>query len=311
MVSTDNGSAKVPPLSSRLMGSIGGMSRLRQSLLFAELSLLSYFDDYIVREVAAMIGVTTVRFFDREGAQAYLFASPHDCVVACRGTEPTDWNDLRADLSAGTVVAETVGRVHRGFKREVDDLWPALEDALSGTAKPIWFTGHSLGGAMATICAGRCEISTISASPMALFTYGCPRVGNRRYINDVRINHFRWVNNNDLVTRVPPTWFGYRHCGREIYLDYRGHVRQLSGWQRLQDRVRGLLAGLDRLQIDYFADHSITRYIEHISAALQREEKVQRAVHPLIRPRRRATASNVTASTVTALPRRQLTKKAA
>ena len=151
MVSTDTRQTEAPPLSSRLMGPIGGMSRLRQSLLFAELSLLSYFDESIVREGAATIGFSAVQFFDRNGAQAYLLTSPRDCVVACRGTEPTDWNDIKADLNAGTVVAETVGRVHRGFKREVDDLWPALENAMVSITKPTWFTGHSLGGAMATI----------------------------------------------------------------------------------------------------------------------------------------------------------------
>ena len=53
----------------------------------------------------------------------------------------------------GDVIAETAGRVHRGFKREVDDLWPRLEQALVNNTRPLWFAGHSLGGAMATICA--------------------------------------------------------------------------------------------------------------------------------------------------------------
>ena len=57
-------------------------------------------------------------------------------VVVCRGTEPNDWNDIRADLDLATVMAETVGRVHRGFKREVDDLWPRLEQALVNNTRP-------------------------------------------------------------------------------------------------------------------------------------------------------------------------------
>ena len=94
---------------------------------------------------------------------------------------------MKADLDAATAVAETVGRVHRGFKREVDDLWPRLEQALVNNTRTLWFTGHSLGGAMTTICAGRCKLSHIQSDPRAVFTFGSPRVGNKRYVNYVRL----------------------------------------------------------------------------------------------------------------------------
>ena len=150
------------------------------------------------------MGFPEIRYYDRDGAQAYIFGNDDDRVIVCRGTEPNDWNDIKADLDLATVIAETAGRVHRGFKREVDDLWPRLEQALVNNTRPLWFTGHSLGGAMATICAGRCQLSYIQSNPRALYTYGSPRVGNRRYVNYVHIEAYRWVNNNDIVTRVPP-----------------------------------------------------------------------------------------------------------
>jgi triacylglycerol lipase len=55
---------------------------------------------------------------------------------------------------------------------------------------------------MATICAGRCFLSEIDSLPYALYTYGSPRVGDKRFVNFVELNHARWVNNNDIVTRV-------------------------------------------------------------------------------------------------------------
>jgi len=61
-------------------------------------------------------------------------------------------------------LAETVGRVHGGFKQEVDDLWPDIERHLADNTPALWFAGHSLGGAMATICAGRCKISKIPSN---------------------------------------------------------------------------------------------------------------------------------------------------
>jgi triacylglycerol lipase len=229
------------------------------------------------------IGFLESLYFDRDGAQAYRFRNEHDCVIVFRGTEPDQWNDVKADVNAVTVLAEAFGRVHSGFKREVDDLWPILERALSGNRQPLWFAGHSLGGAMATICARRCKLSKISADPEGLFTYGSPRVGDRAYVNYCRLVHYRWVNNNDIVTRVPPTWWGYRHGGREMYIDFMGRVRDVKGWRRAVDRLRGFLHGLRRLRIDQFSDHSIEQYIAHIHAAVQRQQQTMK-----VRIRRRS-----------------------
>ncbi len=266
-----------------IRGPIDALDWLHQSLLFAELSSLAYEGESTVRRVAKAMGYHRVRFFDRDGAQAYALDSVHDCVIACRGTEPTQWNDIRADVNAAVVLAETVGKVHRGFKQEVDDLWPCLELALKHNAKPIWFTGHSLGGAMATICAARCLLSNIWSTPSGLFTFGSPRVGNGRYINHVTVSHYRWVNNNDIVTRVPPAWLGFRHSGKEIYLDWTGQIRQISSWQRFRDRLRGALNGLARLRIDHFSDHSITRYVQHIENAVLQQEASRLAASPWYR----------------------------
>jgi triacylglycerol lipase len=109
-------------------------------------------------------------------------------------------------------------------------------------------------------------------------------------VNYCRLVHYRWVNNNDIVTRVPPTWWGYRHGGREMYIDYRGRVRDVKGWRRVFDRLRGFLLGLIRLRIDQFSDHSIENYITHIHAAVQRQQK---AMTPHIR-RRSPTTGHVT-----------------
>ncbi|MEZ6089461.1 MAG: lipase family protein [Pirellulaceae bacterium] len=257
---------------SEITGPIRQLSFLRRSLLFAELSMVSYNDEREARQAAEAIGFTDVDFFDNDGSQAYRFANEFDCVIASRGTEPNEWNDIQADANAATVLAETAGRVHRGFKKEVDDVWPMLEQVLKSNRKPIWFCGHSLGGAMATITAGRCFLSHIASNPEELYTFGSPRVGDRRYVNYVKLTHYRWVNNNDIVTRVPPRWMGYRHRGHEIYLDYQGRIRMLEGWLRTKDRLRGFLRGLRKLNIDHFSDHSIRRYIDAILHAIAAEE---------------------------------------
>lgn len=271
------------PIVSRLEGPIEGLTFLERSLLFAELSRVAYFARSEAGRVANEIGLPDVRFYDRDGAQAYIFANEHDAVCVCRGTEAHEWNDIRADLDAASAVAETAGRVHRGFKKEVDDLWPRLEQALASNEKPLWFAGHSLGGAMAAICAGRCKLSHIKSNPRGLYTYGAPRIGNRRYVNYVRIEYYRWVNNNDIVPRVPPRWLGYRHAGKEVYLNRNGRISDVQGLLRFRDRFWGFVRTLRRWRIDHFCDHLIGEYIAAIEQALERDrerdEQRRRTLH--------------------------------
>lgn len=273
VVSMLDGAAETSVYSS-LEAPIESLSILRRSLLFAELANLSYLSRAEAGMLAYRIGFPEIRFYDHDGAQAYIFANGDDAVVTFRGTEPNDWRDVKADLDLGKAMGETIGWVHRGFKREVDELWPRLEQALVNNTRTLWFSGHSLGGAMAAICAGRCRLSYIRSNPRALFTYGSPRVGNRRYVNYVQLEAYRWVNNNDIVPRLPPAWLGFRHKGREVYLNAYGKIRNLTGWQRVKDRWRGFVRGVREGRIDFFSDHSINRYIQHIRAAVEEEECV-------------------------------------
>ena len=256
---------------STLTGPIIDLGLLERSLLFAEISNFAYLDHATMDSIARSLRFEQCDFLNHDGSQAYLLENNVDCVVACRGTEPNEWNDLKADIDAVSIAAETIGRVHRGFKKEVDDLWPTIEQRLVSNKKTLWFCGHSLGGAMAAICAGRCYLSHIDSMPQGLFTFGSPRVGNHRYVNHVKLEYFRWVNNNDIVTHVPPAWMRYRHTGQEMYINAHGRVREMTGWQRTKDRWRGFVMGIQQGKIDNFADHSVDLYIQAIKDSLVHE----------------------------------------
>jgi len=251
---------------------IAEYSFLRQSLLFAEISMISYLSIEECNIAAGKLGFTDGKFFNCGGSQAYWFQNDHDSVVVFRGTEVNDWNDIKADANALTAIAETVGKVHRGFKSEVDDIWPHIEKALEVNRKPLWFCGHSLGGAMATICSGRAMLSYIKSEPESVFTYGSPRVGCKRYVNHVKLPHYRWVNNNDIVTRVPPVFLGYRHSGEEKYIDRLGRLKDIKGWRRVSDRLQGFLSGLTRFKVDQLSDHSAPNYIDAIFKIVRADE---------------------------------------
>jgi triacylglycerol lipase len=262
---------------SRLRGPISELSLLQRSLLFAEVSMVSYLSIEECNLAAGKLGFIDGKFFNSNAAQAYWFQSEHDSVVVCRGTEAREWEDIKADANALAAVAETVGKVHRGFKAEVDEIWPYIEKELEPNTKPLWFCGHSLGGAMANICAGRCTLSYIKSEPEELFTFGSPRIGCRRYVNHVKLNHFRWVNNNDIVTRMPPPWLGYRHNGKEMYLDRLGRLKELKGWRRVSDRLQGFWGGLRKWKLDQLSDHSAVQYIDAIFEIVRKETPVSQA----------------------------------
>ena len=252
--------------------SIDGKTLQERSLLFAQLASLAYGDEKPVRKEAKAHGFTKTSFYDEGGAQAYRFENKTDIVIACRGTQPTEFNDIKADLKAVPVMAETVSRVHHGFKVEVDELWPYVSAKLLHTnpgnkrERNLWFCGHSLGAAMATIMASRCMHEPELINPECLFTFGSPRVGWRKYVKSLGVDHHRFVNNNDIVTRVPMRIMGYVHHGTEHYMNAHGDMWEgYRPFRRFKDRMSGMWMGLRKLSIDNFSDHSMVCYIDNIS----------------------------------------------
>ena len=247
--------------------SISTMNFNERSLLFAKLSSIAYSNIKEAKSQVKKLGFTTVEFYEKDGAQAYRFMNKTDLVIACRGTEPTEFNDISADLKALPVMAETISRVHQGFKAEVDELWPAITEDINRKAnlgKTLWFCGHSLGAAMATIMSSRCLHNEELNDPVELYTFGSPRVGWRGYVKSLGVVHHRWKNNNAIVTTVPLWIMGYVHHGTEHYLNAYGNYRKPTGWQLVKDKWRGIWMGLKQGKIDSFGDHNMSEYIKHI-----------------------------------------------
>ena len=248
--------------------SIANMSFKERSLLFAKLAKIAYYSEKKAASQAKRLGFTTTEFYNKDGAQAYRFMNTKDVVIACRGTEPTEWNDIAADLKAIPVMAETVSRVHKGFKQEVDELWPMVLEDLERTVnqkKTLWFCGHSLGAAMATIMASRCHLYPNVKAVEELYTYGSPRVGWAGYCRSLGVTHHRWRNNNDIVTKVPLWIMGYRHHGTEHYITSAGTI----GKPGIVDWAKGIWDGVKRKKFDSIGDHDIQAYHNQIDRALK------------------------------------------
>ena len=198
----------------------------------------------------------------------YIFYNKTDLVIACRGTQPGDMNDIYADLEVFKADSVTGNKIHQGFKEEVDKIYGhvAVIVARDGIAKKIWVCGHSLGGAMATIIAQRLEFKG-GYDVDTLYTYGSPRAGGPKFRAwcDKHLNHQRFVNNNDVVPCVP-TFFRWRHSGKCNYIKSTGEVTNLGRWssERIRDKGWSLIKTIFKGRFDLVSDHNINDYILHL-----------------------------------------------
>ncbi len=254
--------------------------------VMADLALLSYLKDADqVDTRLARGGLELVELLDagsdrrglwRGGTQCFVARDPKRsfAVVAFRGTEVSEVRDILTDLNVfPDAAAEAPGQVHGGFKDALDEVWEDVRGLLDkAAASRVWFTGHSLGGALATLASSR------HAGDQGVYTFGSPRVGDRDYEAGYGEYHYRFVNQNDLVTRVPPGPI-FRHVGSLKYIGrYRSPVDtgrihdKLSFFRKLKDRwsgradtalaaFRGWRDGeLDQIPIDGLVDHSPVHY---------------------------------------------------
>ncbi|KAI5655768.1 hypothetical protein M9H77_32955 [Catharanthus roseus] len=81
-----------------------------------------------------------------------------------------------------------------------------LIEQYKGEPLSITVTGHSLGAALALLVGDELSTCAPDVPPVAVFSFGGPRVGNRAFANRLEANNvkvLRVVNNQDVITRVP------------------------------------------------------------------------------------------------------------
>ncbi|MGB2925168.1 MAG: lipase family protein [Limnothrix sp.] len=256
--------------------------------------------EFILKELQTWDkGFTEVVTFHNKSTQAFvakhdgggLFGSPGFVIIAFRGTdEKADWVDnlglSAVDFPAGRDEVP-YGRVHGGFYRAFLDIWEEKGDDDECTMrkllerddykrKPFWLTGHSLGGALASICAFNFAYHDVPF--YGVYTYGQPRSCKRdlklRFDLEAKDRYFRFQNNNDVVSRVPQRFAGYTHLGTFIYIDINKNLTADVGkWFQFSDRIDGVKEYLSQLKGGVFRDHDISDYIDSMEKSINRLPK--------------------------------------
>ncbi|SHM62816.1 Lipase (class 3) [Chitinophaga jiangningensis] len=130
-------------------------------------------------------------------------------VISFKGTDGK--LDGANNLLLGWEKFQDGSNVHSAFYTAITELFPDIwhdrivMDAIKSKA-PIYLTGHSKGGALATLLARMISLKA-PGTKLNVYTFGAPRVGDakfaRNYENDKNIDHLRVESFGDLIPHLP------------------------------------------------------------------------------------------------------------
>ncbi len=168
-------------------------------------------------------------FFNASNGHQSVVMSNDNVVVVCfRGSQAPgntagnlDWAadlNLAPNFSLGVPVG-----AHNGFYLALNSRYSSIKDAVvnhGGNTKKVYVTGHSLGGAMAVICAYRLQVKD-NTSGRAVYTHGRPPGGNLSSFTawgSSGLGTRSWMvrNATDTVAQIVPSP-PFKHVGGAKY----------------------------------------------------------------------------------------------
>ncbi len=168
-------------------------------------------------------------------------------ILAFRGSEnKQDWllNFKTAQVPYGSTetpselaTESNLALVHKGFN-EYTKLALAVTDSqdnkltdllLTDTTDPIVITGHSLGGAIATLYACRLLDLGVDPARIKVITFGAPEVGNAIFANNFkdRLNLLRITTSQDLIPISLNKFLG-GYCNFGKHLEFKADPKKYS-----------------------------------------------------------------------------------
>ena len=154
------------------------------------------------------------------------------------GKEPSPWPDSKYPGA----------RVHSGFLDSYADIASTIRGAITVLRKRypqarIIVMGHSLGGAVATLCAADLKYHLGWSVAIELVTFHSPRVGNADFTgfidhifqtsvvtpeNQMEYMVRRFTNRADPLTHMPPAFLDFKHVSQEVWVDLENRTQACS-----------------------------------------------------------------------------------
>lgn len=177
---------------------------------------------------------------------------PDHQVLAFAGSyELKDWGH---DANFSRTSYKDMGHVHRGFASAYEEIIGTLDCV--DKDKPLILTGHSLGGATATIAA--LDLKRRGYNVHSMYTFGSPKVGNAAFkeaYDKEGIPTFRFVNSFDVVSRMPK--MGYKHVGEPVFISSKG--------ERLERQESALTLWPWEVPAKRLTSHEMNNYVGNLA----------------------------------------------
>lgn len=245
-------------------------SGLKDIIILARACVLSYRSKKQIFDIlkSELVDDKNYGWFEdkKTDTQGFWFSVNGHLIFVFRGTEGI--KDVAIDVDKKKVKATFDGKgegffAHRGFLKSAESVWPDVRGIIDGiNFKKVWFTGHSLGGAVATLTAYVVwKYFEGSERIGGLCTIGQPRVMRRGKQKD----HFQKAMGNDRIFRIyrvidpvpqVPIW-RYSHVdGTRCYIKRNGkYVRGISVYKRAFDQIWTLII----LMVQFVLGHDIKK----------------------------------------------------
>jgi len=175
---------------------------------------------------------------------AYIADYDQEVIFAFQGTKNNrawisdfDILPLRGDLmpKSGSWGRGTIADgFYEGWEDFKDPISNYIKENCKG--KKIYCTGHSRGGALATLCAR--HIAKNLKLPCSCVSFASPAQGTKVYRDELDLlplNHTRVTYGYDIVPKMPPKELGFYHGGKEIYLPNPNWIDKFRPSRRFED----------------------------------------------------------------------------
>lgn len=207
---------------------------------------------FLVPRTYSLTGSFTARAYNNRPERfGFVITSESSSILAFRGTgSAVEWvSDFIAQQTPYRPV-RLAGGTHKGFT----DIYMSARDQVYSLLaqlpvdRPLFITGHSLGGALATLAALDIASNSPFTAPV-VYTFGAPRVGDPDFVRAYNYTvpyHWRVQNEFDIVPHLPPLVYQSPQTKQTyFYLHVKGEV--------MRSFRMGSVAG-NHVLSSYFAD---------------------------------------------------------
>jgi len=188
----------------------------------------------------------------------FIIENEKKVIVAFRGTKSDlDWlADLKIEQTEFPY-CNGCGLVHAGFLSIYSSVRNELLTILKAvdSKKKLCITGHSLGGALATLLGFDLALQKIFPS-LSVYTFGMPKIGNREFkhkYDECVYNSFRIANLYDVVPLLPPYSIEYKplHIQFEYVQVKHGKTFAVSTGSMVKNhKIEAYFEGLEKMKIN-------------------------------------------------------------